>query len=250
MSTSSGPIIVTDVTIPVTPAVIRIMGSGLMFMSGHTFPAIQPSTSRAVRSSSAVRSAGRASVRASASGRVQRPVADRSDLAGILDRIRLVAAVDQARPELGDHDAVAVHRRVPRGLERPESRARLQRRVREQAMDRGQAHQRLRADRGARVELPRALDASRRQPPLDEPPVADARAGTDAAASRSGADRRGPRDGPRTGPSKPPPNAAWISRFRIPATSNRLLAPSGSSRIRLSSLAQSARPAGRPASAG
>ena len=32
MSTSSGPIIVTDVTIPVTPAVIRIMGSGLEFI--------------------------------------------------------------------------------------------------------------------------------------------------------------------------------------------------------------------------
>ena len=50
MSTSSGPIIVTDVTIPVTPAVIRIMGSGLAFIHCRNVrpdpPTIQPSTSR------------------------------------------------------------------------------------------------------------------------------------------------------------------------------------------------------------
>jgi hypothetical protein len=37
MSTSSGPIIVTDVTIPVTPAVIKTMGSGLAFIRSAPF---------------------------------------------------------------------------------------------------------------------------------------------------------------------------------------------------------------------
>ncbi len=74
MSTSSGPIIVTDVTIPVTPAVIRIMGSGLMFMdSGHTFPAIQPSTvaAGAVFFVSQVAGAGERRARAAGSSRAQ-----------------------------------------------------------------------------------------------------------------------------------------------------------------------------------
>src|SRR5258705_12517771 len=134
MSTSSGPIIRTDVTIPVTPAVISTMGSGLTFIhpahskSSRSMETKNPPSDRA--GDPALDLAGGALLvggeigRAGQGsheriGRVQRPVAHRGHLALILDRVGLLPAIDQARPELRDHDAVVADRHIPPGLERP-----------------------------------------------------------------------------------------------------------------------------------
>ena len=83
-------------------------------------------------------------------------VAKRGDLAGVLDGVGLVVALDHAGPGLDDREIGQAP--VPRGLERPDPSTGRQQRVGQQPADSGQADQALAADRPRAAQLPDRLD--------------------------------------------------------------------------------------------